>query len=108
MHRNKDGCWEHGDWVSENFEFSNVRVNYKPEKDAKIWLRLGVNLTATPQEIEAITKNNDVSLLKSLIAKGNFEIDGDSYIPADSIQEYYDSNPNLQAPDEIGDIEFNI
>lgn len=53
----------------------------------QIWMRLGVTLYGTAEEIEKVIAG-DWKLACELIHKNNFDIDGDSYIPAESVEEY--------------------
>lgn len=70
----------------------------------KIWARLGVNIILTDDEYEKLksfVEDNDpytekydrvnlnmaASLLQKKIRKGNFEIDGNSYCPAETLRE---------------------
>lgn len=57
------------------------------EERRQIWMRLGVTLHGTADEIERILKG-DWALACELIHKKNFDIEGDSYIPAESIEDY--------------------
>ena len=51
----------------------------------KIWLRMGVTLTGTREEIHKLISEGDFG---SMLEKGNWEFGGDSYIPEESIDEY--------------------
>lgn len=55
------------------------------EEKRKIWLRMGVTLTGTREEIDKLINEGDFG---TMLVEGNWEFDGDSYIPADTIAEY--------------------
>lgn len=55
-------------------------------KERSIWVRVGGNVSGTKEEIEKLL--NEGTGLKELIAKGNFEVCGDSYIPGPSVEDY--------------------
>ncbi|MDR2005327.1 MAG: hypothetical protein LBQ74_20075 [Prevotella sp.] len=55
--------------------------------ESTIWIRLGVTLTGTKQEIESVLQG-DKNTLKEMIGADNFKADGDSYIPQDMVNEY--------------------
>ena len=73
------------DWrIDEVLCFDTV---FPEEEERSIWMRLGVTVTGTADEIEKIL-DGDFGLAFKLIEKGQFEIDGDSYIPEECIEEY--------------------
>lgn len=50
-----------------------------------VWMRLGVNLKVTPNELEVLLGDNEdeaTDLLRKIIAENRFVADGDSYIPS--------------------------
>lgn len=55
------------------------------EEKRKIWVRMGVTLTGTREEIDKLINEGDFG---TMLDEGNWEFDGDSYIPADSIVDY--------------------
>ena len=55
------------------------------EEKRKIWLRMGVTLTGTREEIDKLINEGDFG---TMLVEGHWEFDGDSYIPADTIAEY--------------------
>ena len=55
------------------------------EEKRKIWLRMGVTLTGTREEIDKLINEGDFG---TMLDEGNWEFDGDSYIPDDSIDVY--------------------
>lgn len=55
------------------------------EEKRKIWLRMGVTLTGTREEIDKLINEGDFG---TMLYEGNWEFDGDSYIPDDSIDVY--------------------
>lgn len=55
------------------------------EEKRKIWLRMGVTLTGTREEIDKLINEGDFG---TMLDEGNWKFDGDSYIPDDSIDIY--------------------
>ena len=53
----------------------------------KIWMRLGVTLELTPQEANKIL-DGDTSTLRDVISNGKWYLDGNSYIPEQTMQEF--------------------
>ena len=64
------------------------------EDRESLWLRVGVTLKGTKGEIERILADGDDSgeTLWNLLKAGKFEIDGETYIPSCSIEDYNDDN----------------
>lgn len=54
----------------------------------RIWMRLGISLLATEAEAELILKDGCLWCAKNLIREGRYEIEGDSYIPSRSVDDY--------------------
>lgn len=79
-----------------------------PVKEAKrkIWLRLGVTIIGTPEEIELLfdeDKGDDT--LENIIQKGQFVADGESYIPEACVESY---NIDYGTEHSVGDYDFNL
>lgn len=51
-------------------------------KKKKVWMRLGISLYLTEEELNEVKEQpNDNKIIRNKIANGDFEVDGDSYIP---------------------------
>lgn len=76
--------------------------------ERRLWMRLGVSLRITEAE-EAVIFGDDGAkaeeLLRRIIAEGRFEPDGDTYIPAPTVEEY---NQKYGTDYEVGDTEFDL
>lgn len=76
--------------------------------ERRLWMRLGVSLRITEAE-EAVIFGKDGAkaeeLLRCIIAEGRFEPDGDTYIPAVTVEEY---NQKYGTDYEAGDTDFNL
>lgn len=70
-----------------------------------IWMRLGVSVFGSAEDISNIIKG-DEELLTKLLREGKFEIDGESYIPSSTIEAYNQENSTQH--DDEGDVEFNL
>lgn len=70
----------------------------------QIWLRLGITLLCDAQEIESVINGDDETLIK-LLRKCKFFVDGNSYIPESSIEEY---NEDYGTNHPIKDVEFEL
>lgn len=57
-------------------------------EERSVWARIGVTLTGSKEEIEALFTDNFGEVLEKLIKDGKFKLDGDSYIPETCIAEY--------------------
>lgn len=57
-----------------------------------IWMRLGITLSGTEEEIESLFNDDDRSyeVLTKILQERRFEITGDSYIPEPSVEGYND------------------
>lgn len=73
-------------------------------KNNSIWMRLGISVLGTSQNIDNIIKG-DGNLLAKLLCEGQFEIDGDTYIPDTSIDNY--NHENGTQYDETN-VDFNL
>jgi len=51
-------------------------------KEKQLWLRLGVTISITEQEWYAIN-NGNANVLREVIERGDFKLDGESYIPSE-------------------------
>lgn len=60
--------------------------NLLPERRS-IWMRLGVTVTGTAEEMEKVLAGDWETVFK-LIEKGQYDVDGESYIPAECVEEY--------------------
>ena len=72
-----------------------------------IWLRLGVCLTATPAEIDALLNDdpegiNGAKILLRAFREGRMEPDADTYIPAECIEDYNKEYGTQYVEEEIG------
>ena len=73
-----------------------------------IWLRLGVQVNGTKEEIESLF-SNDVNecnnALMNLINKRQYLFNGNSYIPETCVEEY---NKEYGTNHEVGDYDFYL
>lgn len=70
----------------------------------KLWLRLGVSIQITEAE-EKIILDSDCEIaevIRTIIAEGRFALDGDSYIPDESIEEFNETYGTDYDEGEIG------
>lgn len=72
-----------------------------------IWLRLGVCLTATPEEINALLTDdpegaNGAQILWKAFREGRVEPDADTYIPASMIEDYNHEYGTEYVEEDIG------
>lgn len=76
------------------------------ETERSIWLRLGVTIHGTTDELEALfDEERGDDALRSLIRKGQFTINGNSYIPSSCVENY---NIDYDEVHEINDYDFNL
>lgn len=59
----------------------------------ELWVRVGVTFRLTDEEVEAILnpKDGEVSMrtiIRKAFDEGRFELDGDTYIPEITVEEY--------------------
>lgn len=76
-------------------------------KERYIWMRLGITLRGTEEEIESLFNDDEKSYetLTKILQERRFEIDGDSYIPETVVEEY---NKEYNTQHEVGDYGFNL
>lgn len=80
----------------------------EPEKTEQrsVWLRLGVTVTGTAEEIEALFKEEGSDeALEKLLDNKQYEFDGDAYIPEYCVETY---NEEYHTDHGVDDYEFNI
>lgn len=65
----------------------NLAINSMEQKT--LWLRLGVSVSCSEEEIAALM-NGDHDTLVKIIDQKRFVVDGDSYIPSVCVAEYND------------------
>ena len=70
----------------------------------QIWVRLGVLVCGDAQQIESVINGDDETLI-NLVKEQKFFIDGNSYIPESSIEEY---NEDYGTNHPIKDVEFEL
>lgn len=76
--------------------------------ERKLWMRLGVSLRITEAEEKIIFGEDGAKaeeLLRRIIAEDRFEPDGDTYIPAMTVEVY---NAKHGTDYEVGDTEFDL
>ena len=72
--------------------------------DKNLWMRLGITLTGSKDEIESVI-NGDAQTLTSLLQAGKYKCEGDTYIPSDSIYSY---NADNNTEFDETEVEFEI
>ncbi len=70
----------------------------------KTWLRLGVSIYASEDEIDKLMTDCDDDILRKIIADGRWRPDGESYIPEVTVEEYNAANGTFYE----GEPEFNL
>lgn len=71
---------------------------------SSIWMRLGVTVTGTKEDIENVLQGDAITLAR-LLGQKQFSIDGETYIPASCIEDY--NSQNETSFEEEEDIEFH-
>lgn len=76
-------------------------------KERCIWMRLGISLRGTEEEIESLFNDDEKSYetLTKILQERRFEINGDSYIPETVVEEY---NKEYNTEHEVGDYGFEL
>lgn len=90
-------------------DYQIIRHEDEPEDtdtqcEESVWMRLGATVTGKSEEIEKILKGH-VDTLAQLLARGKFEISGETYIPATVIEEY---NKEHLTDFEEKDMDFHL
>lgn len=73
------------------------------EHERSVWLRAGIVLSGTKQEIDAIVSGDGD--IKALLDKQQFEFQGDSYIPECNVEEY---NTQYHTVFDIKDVNYYL
>lgn len=73
-------------------------------RNNSIWMRLGVSVFGSAEEIDNVLNEEHLQLIK-LLREGRFEINGDTYIPDTSVDEYNQTNGTHYTEQNI---EFNL
>lgn len=87
------GFWDYNDGVGDGFKWAYMDDLIKEtikDEDCHTRLRLGVCVSGSKEEITALM-DGDHDTLARIVEEGRFVVDGDSYIPADSVAEYNES-----------------
>ena len=72
----------------------------------KIWLRVGMTITANEEEIESLFDDNKGNeTLFNLLHNNKFSINGNCYIPECEVEKY---NDKYDTDHDVGDYEFNL
>lgn len=76
-------------------------------ENRKIWMRLGVTLNGTKDELETLLSNGEegYNTLVKILREKRFVIDGESYIPEKCIEEY---NNEYGTDHEAVPCEYNV
>ena len=78
----------------------------KQSEQRSVWLRIGVTVTGTVEEIEALfQEEGSDEALKKLLDNKQYEFDGDTYIPGCCVETY---NEEYHTEHGVDDYEFNI
>lgn len=82
-------CYDFGFFTQEGLARKHPRQSKSDEDEpAKtLWLRLGITLHGTRSELEKILAGSQDELVR-LLTTNQVDIDGETYIPATSIEEY--------------------
>lgn len=71
---------------------SHFKVNKNiPQYSKSVWVRLGATITGSKQDIEKVLQG-DEAMLRKLLNEEHFQIEGNTYIPEDSVVEYNTDN----------------
>lgn len=81
----------------------DVRTESELPVEASVWLRLGITVTGSKEDIEKILQGDEAAFA-SLLKKKKFNINGETYIPSSCIEEYNSQN---KTSFEEEDIEFH-
>lgn len=84
-------------------------IRHRPEeadtsREETLWLRLGVTVRGSREEIERIL-DGDTEALRTLLDAGRYEIGGETYIPDSTVGEY---NGDHDTDFEEKDVEFHL
>lgn len=90
--------YDHGHITLNEFKDQITKDNLR-----SVWLRLGVTVTGTAEDIEKLF-DGDKEMLLSLIERKQYELDGNAYIPDLSVESYND----VYGTDYAGEIEFEL
>lgn len=85
----------------------SININITTMKERYIWMRLGISLRGTEEEIESLFNGDEKSYetLTKILQERKFEIYGDSYIPDTEVEEY---NKEYNTHHEVEDYGFNL
>ncbi len=77
------------------------------EKNRSVWMRAGVTLNMTEQEYDIIMSGSPEGeeLVKEILKRGDFEFDGDSYIPESEMEQ---CNIEYGSEYETGDMTIEL
>lgn len=90
-------------------DYQIIRHKDEPEetgssREETLWLRLGATVQGSREEIEKIL-DGDAETLRKLLEAGCYEIDGETYIPGSTVEEY---NGEHDTDFEEEDVEFHL
>lgn len=75
--------------------------------EASVWMRLGITVTGSKEDIEKVLQG-DKTTLAGLLGKKKFSIDGETYIPSSGIEEYNSQNKTSFEEEDIEFFALNV
>ena len=72
-----------------------------------VWLRLGVTVNGSPDEIESLFSQSEAAdaTLAKILKEGRYKIEYDTYIPEPSVEQY---NASYGTNHVVGDYEIKV
>lgn len=71
-------------------------TSFRPEESKSVWMRLGIILTGSKDDIEKVLQG-DLKTLRTLLENRQYKVEGDTYIPSSSVDAYnYDNKTNFE------------
>lgn len=66
-------------------------TSFSPQDGKSIWMRLGIILTGSQDDIEKVLQG-DVKILRTLLENRQYKVEGDTYIPSECVGKYNEDN----------------
>lgn len=71
-------------------------TSFKTGDSKSVWMRLGIILTGSKDDIEKVLQG-DLKTLRTLLENRQYKAEGDTYIPSSSVDAYnYDNKTNFE------------
>lgn len=95
------------EWLADNggvVDEKEFETEADTSREENLWLRLGISVRGSREDIERIL-NGDTETLRKLLDAGRYGIGGETYVPGSTVEGY---NEDHDTEFEEEDVEFHL